>query len=82
MRDLRLPYNCPVNSIKRDLIETIEGIPDDTPNDQVLHELRFRLSILQGVEDVRAGRVTGHEDVMERLRTWRESPGRTKPFDV
>lgn len=64
------------------VLEILDRLPQDATLERVALEINNKASVLRGLEDARQGRVTSHEEVKERLKVWRESPGRTKPFDV
>ena len=55
-------------SPKEQMIEIIQGQPDDSSYDEILRELAFARMIERGVADLEAGRTISHE---EFCRKWR-----------
>ena len=55
----------------------LDRLPDDCRLEDVLYQLYVIQSVERGREDVRAGRVTPHEQVAAELRQrWQTDPGR------
>jgi len=48
-------------------METVKSLPDDVGLDEILEEISIAASIRAGIEDVEAGRVLSHEEVMRRI---------------
>lgn len=59
------------NMTHKDLaIETIQKLPDSATWPDIEERIRFLAAIDKGLEDVRAGRVTPHEDIKASLKQW------------
>ena len=71
-----------MKTARRELIETLEHLPDDAPMETLLAEVAFKASVLRGLEDVRTGRVYSNEEVRSRLNKWLESSGRERLSDT
>jgi predicted transcriptional regulator len=67
-----------MKTARRELLETLERLPDDAPMETLLAELHFKASVLRGLEDARSGDVVSHEEVRSRLNKWLESSGRER----
>ncbi len=57
-------------SIKEQLRELIERLPDDCTVENVQYHLYVQQKVERGLEDVRAGRVLSHEEVERRMAKW------------
>jgi len=53
--------------VKEEARRLVERLPDDATWDNLMHEIYVRLAIEAGLEDSRAGKPTGVEDVRTRL---------------
>jgi len=53
---------------KQCVLETIQNLPDDASIAHIREEVENILAILESEEDVIAGRVYSHEQVMEEMR--------------
>lgn len=49
----------------------LDSLPDDVTFEQIEYHLYVRQKIAQGPEDIRAGRVIDHEEVVKRMQKWR-----------
>ncbi|MEX0750398.1 MAG: hypothetical protein WD359_06270 [Dehalococcoidia bacterium] len=71
-----------MKTAKQELRELLEQLPDDAPLEVLILEIQNRASVRRGFDELRRGEGISHEEVKERLRTWRESFGRQKPVDA
>jgi predicted transcriptional regulator len=69
-----------MKTAKQELSELLDRMPDDAPMDTLLAEMHFKASVLRGLEQADRGEGISHDEVKERLRAWRTSPGRQKLF--
>jgi len=51
--------------------EVIEAQPDDASYEEIMRELAFERMVERGLADVRAGRSVSHDEVLRRIRSWR-----------
>jgi predicted transcriptional regulator len=49
----------------------LDSLPDDVTFEQIEYHLYVRQKIAQGLEDIQAGRVIDHEEVVKRMQKWR-----------
>jgi hypothetical protein len=56
---------------KAQLIQLIEGQPDDSSQEEILRELAFAIMVERGVADPDAGRTISNEEMARRIETWR-----------
>ena len=54
-------------NIKDEARQLIERLPDDATWDDLMHEIYVRQAIEAGLEDSRAGKLTGVEDVRSKF---------------
>jgi hypothetical protein len=54
-------------NVKEEARRLVEKLPDDASWDDLMHEIYVRQAIEAGLEDSRAGRLSGLEDVRARL---------------
>lgn len=66
---------------KRQLIDSIERLPDDATIDELLTRIHHTASILRGLEEARRGEGITQEELKSRLREWRTSSGRRRLAD-
>lgn len=62
-----------LSSVKEDLLEMIQKMPDDVTIDDVMAELYFRDQVEAGLEQLDNGEGIAHEDVKERHSQWIET---------
>ncbi len=65
-----------MKSEKDEILEFIQGLPDDVTTVDVLEELYFKQQVEKGMKDFVEGRVLSHEELKRRIAKWRESAGR------
>lgn len=53
-------------TVKEQVLELAASLPDDASFEQVMYEFYVREKIARGLADVRAGRLTPHEDIKAR----------------
>jgi predicted transcriptional regulator len=66
------------NSVKEQVIQMIQRLPDDCTLEQIQYHLYVRQQIEQGLADIDAGRVISHKEVKRRVAEWRKSSGRRR----
>jgi hypothetical protein len=54
-------------TVKEEAREVLDTLPDDATWDQVVYAMEFRMKVLKGLADARAGRVHTMAEVSERL---------------
>lgn len=57
---------------KEVLTKAIQAQPDDSSAEEIVRELIMHQMILEGLEDVRAGRTISHEEMGERIKSWQK----------
>ena len=57
---------------KEVLIKAIQAQPDDSSAEEIVRELIMHQMVLEGLEDVRAGRTISHEEMGERIKSWQK----------
>lgn len=60
---------------KKDILKMIERMPDDASIEDVMYELYVHAEVEAGLEDIRAGRVVPHAEVMREFSKWLQSTG-------
>jgi predicted transcriptional regulator len=63
-------------SDKQDVLNLIQGLPDDCSTDDILAELYFKKQVDAGLRDIAEGRTVTHEELRARIASWRSSIGR------
>ncbi len=58
---------------KREALDLIERLPDDVNTADIIEELYFKWQVDEGLQDVADGRTISHEELKERLASWRRS---------
>jgi predicted transcriptional regulator len=53
------------------MIAILSQQPADSTYDDLLRELACRRAIQRGLSDVQEGRIVGHEEALQRIRSWR-----------
>nr|VFJ62146.1 MAG: hypothetical protein BECKFW1821A_GA0114235_11232 [Candidatus Kentron sp. FW]VFJ70174.1 MAG: hypothetical protein BECKFW1821B_GA0114236_11806 [Candidatus Kentron sp. FW] len=48
--------------------DVVEGQPDDASYEEIIRELAFERMIERGLNDVRASRVIGNDEMRERIK--------------
>lgn len=61
-----------METAKELLIKAIEAQPDDSSAEEIVRELILHQIILEGLEDVRDGKVISHEEMGERIKSWQK----------
>lgn len=59
---------------KKDLIEIVEALPDDTPFELVASELRKARVVAEikaGLSEIARGESVGHEEIKRRAAEWK-----------
>jgi hypothetical protein len=62
-------------SVKDEVIQMIQRLPDDCTLEQIQYHLYVREQVGCGLADIEAGRVIPHEDAKQRIAEWRKSFG-------
>ena len=59
-----------MQNAKENAIRAIEKLPEESTYENIMERLFFIQKVESGLEDVRQGRVTSHEDAKKRLAQW------------
>jgi predicted transcriptional regulator len=68
-----------MDTVKAKAIKMIETLPDDCTWEDVRYRVYLRTEIELGLEDIRAGRVMSHEEVVREMEAWLASDGPAEP---
>jgi len=60
----------PTPTAKQLAIETIEGLPDDVPFDEIVYRLFVRSKAQEGVADIDNGRLISSEQLAQQIEKW------------
>jgi predicted transcriptional regulator len=60
-------------SIKQEVAQLLERLPDDCSVEDIQHHLYVLEKIRRGLDDAEQGRTHSHEDVEKQLSQWRRS---------
>lgn len=60
-----------MHTAKDQVKHILDLLPEDASLEDIQYHIYVRQKIEQGLEDVAAGRVIPHEEVMRRLAKWR-----------
>jgi len=58
------------NSLKKEVISLIEGLPDDITLDEIIYHLYVKQKLLKAKEDIAHGRTYSHEQVKKMAEKW------------
>jgi predicted transcriptional regulator len=56
--------------VRDQVIEMIQGLPEECSLDDIMAELYFRLKVDAGLKELDEGKGIPHEEVKERLSRW------------
>lgn len=59
-----------MGTAKAQVQEILETLPEDVSLEDIQYHIYVRQKIQQGIDDVDAGRVIGHDEVRQRLAKW------------
>ena len=59
-----------METAKAQVRKILETLPEDASLEDIQYHIYVRQKIQQGLDDVEAGRVIGHEEVQQRLAKW------------
>ena len=65
------------NAVKQDVIQFVQGLPDDYSLDEIIAELYFKQQVEEGLRDIAEGRLYSHDQIKNMVREWRKSSGRS-----
>ena len=68
-----------MKSAKQEVVELLDVLPDDVSMDTLLEQMRLKAKLLRSLEYADRGELIPHEEVMEDLHRWLESPGHPRP---
>jgi predicted transcriptional regulator len=57
---------------KERMLQTIQDLPEDSSYEEILRELAFARMVARGLADSAAGRTVSHEEMGQRIASWRE----------
>ncbi len=61
-----------VKTVKGEVRELLDQLPDDITLEDVQYHLSIRQRVKLGLDDVAAGRLVGQHEVEQRMRRWTE----------
>jgi len=68
---------------KKEVIQMIQNMPQDTPVEDIMAELYFRCQVDEGLKQLDEGKGIPHEEVERRMAQWlHEQMGRQEPPTV
>jgi predicted transcriptional regulator len=56
---------------KQEILSLINSLPESVTIDETIYHLEVKKKLLEGEEDIRAGRVIEHAEVEKRMEKWR-----------
>jgi predicted transcriptional regulator len=56
--------------VKQQVIQLIQGLPENVTVDDVMAELYFKLQVDAGLEELDNGKFIHHEEVEKRMARW------------
>ena len=59
-----------MSTVKEELTRLIQGQPEDSSREEVIHELAFYMMLERGLADSDAKRVISNADMARRIRSW------------
>jgi hypothetical protein len=60
------------SSPKQGLLQIIQGMPDDSSYEEILHEIVIARMVDRGLADVDAGRSNSDEETRSAIESWRD----------
>ena len=57
---------------KEHLLQAIEDLPEDSSYEDIFRELAFARMVERGMADSREGRTISHEEMGQRIASWRK----------
>lgn len=73
-----MPKNVQVESIKTEVLQLIQALPDDCTLEDIQYRLYLRQVLEEGIADVEQGNVIPDAEAKRRMRAWLKSRGRRK----
>ncbi len=67
-----LRYHEPMNAAKKEVMDLLEHLPDDTSLEDIQYHIYVRQKIEHGLEDLAAGRTMSDEELDRRMAKWLE----------
>lgn len=61
---------------KKEALEIIQKLPDDSTMADVLYQLDFQLAVRRGIEEADRGELITQEEVEKQMGRWLKSAGR------
>ena len=61
-----------MSTAKNEMIEIIQGQPDDSSYDELLRELAFRRMVDKGLKDSENGKTVSNDVVRRRIQSWQK----------
>ena len=55
---------------KEAIIKVVNDLPNDFEMEDLLDKLIFMAKVEKGIEQIKEGKVTSHEEVMKEAKTW------------
>jgi predicted transcriptional regulator len=57
-------------SDKEKIIEVVKSLPDDATLERIQEEIDILIAIQRGRDDIKAGRVLSHDEVIREMKSW------------
>ena len=57
-------------TIKQEVIEMINNLPDEVDYDEIMAEIYFRQKVDKSLKQIDEGKVIPHEEVKQKLSKW------------
>jgi len=61
-----------MSTVKEELTRLIQGQPEDSSREEIIHELAFHAMVERGLTDSNAKRVISNEEMGRRIRSWQK----------
>ncbi len=58
------------HSAKEEVQQVLDGLPDDSSFEEIVHELAFERMIERGLADADAGRTISNDEMKQRITSW------------
>ena len=64
-----------MSSLKQQLLDVVNGLPDDCTLDEFRYRLYVRQKAEEGMQAIERGETYTHEEAVEIVKSWRKSSG-------
>lgn len=59
-----------MKTVKQEIIDMLQSMPDDIDYDEIMEKIYFKQSIQKSLQDITEGRTLTHEEAKARLAKW------------